>query len=223
MNEVGYDFQLDLDAYTQRLEALRDAYRDRIEVRIGLELGLQASVAEETKRFAERYPFDFIIGSSHLVDGVDPYYPEYYAGRTEREAYEAYFLSILQNVRTFDCFHVYGHLDYVVRYGPHQDACYDPMDYYDIFRELLALLIEKGKGIEINTGSLYKGLDFPHPHKKILQLYRSLGGEQVTVGSDAHTPRYLGYGFDRAEALLRECGFTHYTLYAGGKPQQIPL
>ena len=95
------------------------------------------------------------------------------------------------------------------------------MDYYDVFKELLTVLIDKGKGIEVNTGSMYKGFSYPHPHQTVLKMYRQLGGEIITIGSDAHVPEYLGYGFEQAEALLKQCGFTHYTLFKGGKPQQI--
>ena len=217
------DFILDQPVYTGRLEQLREQYRDRIQVRIGVELGLMAQIADKTTAYAAGYPYDFIIGSSHLVRGKDPYYPEYYEGKTEKQAYEEYFLSILENVKTFDCFHVYGHLDYVIRYGPNRDTFYNPMDYYDIFKELLTILIGKGKGIEINTGNLNKGFSYPHPHEDLLKLYRQLGGEIITVGSDAHVPQYLGYGFDQAEALLQRCGFRYYTLFAEGKPQQIAL
>lgn len=221
VGEDERDFILPLDAYTARLEQLREQYADRIQVRIGVELGLMAHIADKINSYAASYPFDFIIGSSHLVHGQDPYYAQYYEGKTEKQAYEEYFLSILENVKTFDCFQVYGHLDYVIRYGPNKDKFYDPMDYYDIFRELLTVLIEKGKGIEINTGSLYKGFSYPHPHETILKLYRQLGGEIVTVGSDAHVPQYVGYGFAEAEDLLKKCGFRHYTLFVQGKPQQM--
>lgn len=223
VGEDERDFILDLPAYTARLAALREQYKEQIEIRIGVELGLMAHIADKINSYAASYPFDFIIGSSHLVHGQDPYYAQYYQGKTERQAYEEYFLSILENVRVFDCFHVYGHLDYVIRYGPSRDQKYDPLDYYDIFKELLTILIEKGKGIEINTGSLYKDFAYPHPHEMILKLYRQLGGEIVTVGSDAHKPQHLGYGFDQAEAMLQRCGFHYYTLFAAGKPQQIPL
>ena len=162
-----------------------------------------------------------MIGSSHLVHGQDPYYASYYENKTEKQAYEAYFLSILENVNTMDCFHVYGHLDYVIRYGPNKDLYYDPMDYYDIIRELLTVLIDKGKGIEVNTGSMYKGFSYPHPHETILKLYRQLGGELITIGSDAHVPQYLGHGFAQAEALLKRCGFQHYTLFKAVKPEQF--
>ena len=223
IGEDGRDFILPLERYTTRLEQLRAQYASQIEVRIGVELGLMAQIQEKTEAFAASYPFDFIIGSSHLVHGQDPYYAEYYQGKTERQAYEEYFLSILENVKTFDCFHVYGHLDDVIRYGPNKDKFYQPLDYYDIFKELLTSLVDHGKGIEINTGSLYKGFSYPHPHESILKWYRQLGGEIVTVGSDAHTPQYLGHGFRQAAALLQSCGFRYYTIFSEGKPQYIAL
>lgn len=223
IGEDGRDFILDLDCYLSALAQLKSQYQHKIQIRTGVELGLMAQIVDKINVFAARCPFDFIIGSSHLVHGKDPYYAEYYAGKTEKQAYEEYFLSILENVRVFDCFHVYGHLDYVIRYGPNKDRFYDPYDYYDILKELLHVLIVKGKGIEINTGSMYKGLVYPHPHETILKLYRQLHGEIITVGSDAHVPQYVGYGFEQAEALLKKCGFQYYTLFEAGKPQQIRL
>ena len=223
VGEDERDFILDMESYLATLEQLRNKYQPKIEIRTGVELGLQAQIADKVNAFAAKYPVDFVIGSSHLVHGQDPYYAEYYEGKTEQQAYEQYFLSILENAQAFDCFQVYGHLDYVIRYGPNKDKFYNPLDYYDIFKELLTTLIDKGKGIEINTGSLYKGFAYPHPHEAILKMYRELHGEIITVGSDAHLPQYVGYGFDQAEDLLKRCGFQYYTLFKEGKPQQIRL
>ncbi len=221
VGEDGRDFQLPRDVYTARLEQLRQQYAGKIDLRIGVEMGLMAHISDKINNYVSGYPFDFVIGSSHLVRGQDPYYAEYYVGKTEKQAYEEYFLSILENARALDCFNVYGHLDYVIRYGPNKDKFYDPMDYYDVFKELLTVIIDKGKGIEVNTGSMYKGFSYPHPHEKVLKLYRQLGGEIITIGSDAHVPQYVGYGFERAEELLKQCGFRYYTLFKEGKPQQI--
>ena len=223
VGEDERDFILDMESYLAALEQLRNKYQPKIEIRTGVELGLQAQIADKVNAFAAKYPVDFVIGSSHLVHGQDPYYAEYYEGKTEQQAYEQYFLSILENAQAFDCFQVYGHLDYVIRYGPNKDKFYNPLDYYDIFKELLTTLIDKGKGVEINTGSLYKGFAYPHPHEAILKMYRELHGEIITVGSDAHVPQYVGYGFDQAEDLLKCCGFQYYTLFKEGKPQQIRL
>ena len=78
-------FLLDLPAYRASFERLRDAYSDRLPVRFGIELGLQPHLAAEHTALLARYPFDFVIGSSHVVHGADPYYPAFYERRTEEE------------------------------------------------------------------------------------------------------------------------------------------
>ena len=47
----------------------------------------------------------------------------------------------------------------------------------------------------------------------ILKKYREMGGEIITIGSDAHETGYLADGFDRAAEVLKECGFKYYTTF----------
>lgn len=141
-------FLLDLPNYTSSVLALQEKYKDRLPVRCGIELGLQPHLAALHEDILAQYPFDFVIGSSHVVHGFDPYYPEFYEGRTEEECYLEYFESILENIRAFDDFDVYGHIDYVVRYGPTKNENYTYEKYKDVIDAILALLIEKGKGID---------------------------------------------------------------------------
>lgn len=219
----GPDFQLDTDVYLHTLKTLKEQYSSQIDIRIGVELGLMPAIKEQLEAYTSNYDFDFIIGSSHLVRGLDPYYPEYYQGRTEIQAYRDYFISIHENIQSFHDFDVYGHLDYALRYGPTKNKNWDFAHYQDIFIPLLKDLIHLGKGIEINTAGLYKGLGYPHPHKDILSLYRDLGGEIITIGSDAHSPEHLGYGFEEAADLLKQLGFRYYTLFHHRKPEFYPL
>lgn len=219
----GLDFQLDTIHYLEALACLKADYCDKIEVRTGVELGLMTHITDKLNEYTNQFSFDFIIGSSHLVRGMDPYYPSYYEGRSQKEAYQEYFESIYDNIQTFDDYDVYGHLDYVVRYGPDKSFQWNFQDYADIFEAILTCLIQKGKGIEINTAGLYKGLGYPHPHKDILKMYKELGGEIITIGSDAHSPEYLGYGFDAAEHILNSCGFRYYTLFKNRKPEFFPV
>ena len=219
VGKEGLDFQLDTAAYWDMLTALREEYAGRLDIRIGVELGLMSHIGNEVREYAHAWPFDFIIGSSHLVDKIDPYYPEYYEGRTETEAYRAYFESILENVTLIKDYNVYGHLDYVVRYGPNKNANFRFSDYADVFEALLKIIIADGKGIEINTAGLYKGLGYPHPHMDILKMYKELGGEIITVGSDAHVTDRIGYGFDEAEQYLLSAGFRYYTIFKEQKPE----
>ncbi|MBQ7776795.1 MAG: histidinol-phosphatase HisJ family protein [Lachnospiraceae bacterium] len=206
-------FELNVDAYLYDLLKYREKYKDKINILFGIELGLQPQVMRQNSILAKSYDFDFIIGSSHICNKKDPYYPPFYEGRSEEEAYREYFESILENIKKFSNFDVYGHLDYVVRYGPNKDANYSYAKYRDILDLVLELLIDKGKGLEINTGGVKSGLKELHPCTDILKRYRELGGEIITIGSDAHSPEVLTAHFDRATDVLKECGFKYYTIF----------
>lgn len=217
------DFILDLPSYIPAMEGLRRQYRDKIQIEIGIELGLQNHIAHRLKQVAAQYPFDFIIGSCHFIDGCDPYFPVFFEGKIEEEAYRRFFEVTLSRVRNLDCFDSLGHLDYVVRYGPTKNRNYDPGDYLEFIDPILKILIGKGKALECNTGGLHYGLGHPNPCEDILRRYRELGGELLTVGSDAHTPDRLGYDFEYTRDLLKACGFSHYTVYHERKPEFLPL
>ena len=194
-------------------------YADRIKILFGVELGLQPQLMRQDAVYAKSYDFDFIIGSSHLCRGRDPYYPSFYEGRTEEQAYMEYFESVLENIKKHSNFDVYGHLDYVVRYGPNKDRNYSYVKYRDILDEILKALLDREKGIEVNTGGLKEGLRELHPCKDILKRYRELGGEIVTVGSDSHDTGHIAAHFHRAAEILLECGFRYYTVFEKRIPE----
>lgn len=216
-------FLLDLPAYCASIAALREAYDPAFPVLLGIELGLQPQLAEKHTRLMSEYKFDFVIGSSHVVHGFDPYYPAFYEGRPETDCYLEYFESILENIKAFDGFDVYGHLDYVVRYGPSRNTQYTWEAYRDVIDEILRLLIDRGKGIELNTGGFKYGLGHPNPTEGILSRYRELGGEIITVGADAHQPEHVGFAFEKVPELLKAAGFSYYTVFKDRKPEFIRL
>lgn len=208
----GY-FDLNVDPYLYDLIRLREKYADRINLLFGIELGLMPEIMRKNAILSKSYDYDFIIGSSHICHGKDPYYPEFFQGRTDREAFEEYFTSIIENIKKFKNFDIYGHLDYVVRYSPNKDANYSHTDYIDLIDEILTLLIENEKGIELNTGGYSKGLKDLHPCIGILKRYKELGGEIITVGSDAHVPENIGIHFALAEETLKNAGFKYYATF----------
>lgn len=212
-------FLFDVDDYFARLGRLKECYRTGLSVKIGVELGLQPHLADLHKRFTESYPFDFVIGSSHVLDNADPYYPSFWESAEPKAVLRRYFESILENIRAFSGFDVYGHLDYIVRYCPDKSFLYRPEDYMDIIDECLRALIAKGKGLEVNTAGLKYGLGHPHPHSTILRRYRELGGEILTVGSDAHSPEHLAWDFSKIPALLLSCGFEYVTTFTKHQPE----
>lgn len=217
------DFEVDTDAYYATYQALRTRYEGQIEVLFGIELGLQPHVADFYRKYIVDYPFDFILGSSHLCHRKDPYFPDFYEGRPEEEAYREYFESILENIYSFDGFDVYGHLDYAVRYGPNQDRFYSYEKYAELLDSILHELIKRGKGIEINTGGFRYGLAHPNPTEDILRRYLALNGEIITIGSDAHRPEHIAYEFDRVSSILKECGFKYYTIFKNRTAEFVKL
>jgi len=206
-------FELNTDSYLYELANLKTKYADKINVLFGVELGIQPHIKRELSVYARTHEFDFIIASSHLAHRKDPYYPAFYEGRSDEEAYREYLEATLENIKAFTNFDVYGHLDYAMRYGKTKDANYSYESFPDLFDEILTRLIENEKGLEINTKGLDCGLKYANPCNSVLKRYRELGGEIITVGSDAHSSKDIGRKFDKASEFLLECGFKYYTTF----------
>ena len=216
-------FELDALKYYNTMKAFSNTYKDKIDIRIGVETGLEPDKSTLLHDFITSCEFDFVIGSSHLINGSDPYYKEYFEGKTERQAFMEYFESILTNLNYCSDFDVYGHIDYVVRYSPDKNLNYSYQKYGDIIDEILKTLLSMDKGIEINTSGYRSGLGEPNPCIDIIRRYRDLGGEIITIGSDAHFPEHIGYKFNTVSEILKHCGYSYYTIFKNRKPEFIKL
>ena len=104
-----------------------------------------------------------------------------------------------------------------------RDNDYNWKDYYDYFDTILRLLIDKGKGIEINTAGLKYGLKNPNPCLDIVKMYRSLGGEIITTGSDAHKACHIAYSYEIITDMLKNTGFNYYTIFKERKPEFVSI
>ena len=220
------DFQLNTPSYIEEFHRLKDCYKDKIDLRIGVELGLMPDTGEKLRAYLNTYghELDFVLGSTHLVNKVDPYLPEYYGSfEKEQDGFLRYFEENMRNLQTFDGMDSFGHYDYAVRYAPNKDLYYKPSDYTDITDTFLKTLIEKGIALELNTAGLKYGMKQANPHIEILKRYRELGGELLTIGADGHKPEHIGWDFKRAEEILLEAGFAYYTIYRKRRPEMIKL
>jgi len=218
-----YPHQTDYDAYILEFNRLREKYAAQIRLVFGVEIGLGAHLAETIRDFAAQYPFEFIIGSIHDVRGEEFHLEPYWRGITKHEGYMRYFEEMLASICAIDDFCVIGHLDYVMRYGPFADASLHYADYREIVDEIFKALIERGKGIELNTSGYRYGLDMVHPQLPMLKRYKELGGEIVTIGSDAHAPKFVFEHFADAYDMLRAAGFKAITVYRDRKPVMLTI
>ena len=201
-------------------------YKEKFDfpINFGIEIGLQPHITESVKALVSKYPFDYIIGSSHITCKLDMAYDKtFFEGYTRREAYMRYFSEALENIRLYDEFDSYGHLDYVVRYGGYAEKSIDYNEFAEILDEILLALIKKDKGLEVNTSGLRNGIGKTHPNETILRRYRELGGKIITLGSDAHRAEDLAGNFREAAGLLEEIGFREVAFYRNRKPDFISI
>ncbi|MFI3212652.1 MAG: histidinol-phosphatase HisJ family protein [Eubacteriales bacterium] len=217
------NFEVNTDSYLFELITLKEKYAKEIAINFGIELGLNPAISRKLAAYIKSFDFDFVIGSTHLCNGIDPYFPEYFVGKSDEEAHREFFQCTLDNIKSFSNYDVYGHLDYIVRYGQNKDTNYSYNKHSDLIDEILKKLIYKEKGLEVNTAGLKKGLRDVHPYTDILKRYKELGGEIITIGSDAHTPSDMAFGYDHASAVLKECGFQYYCTFDKRMANFIPL
>lgn len=203
---------IDLPKYNLVLSQKKEQYKNKIKLFKGIELGLMKGTGTQCLELINALALDFIIGSCHIVDNMDPYYTDFWKNRQDRDAFELYFKTLLEGLLEFSQIDTLGHLDYVVRYSPNKDSNYSPRDYQDVIDEILKFIIEKDIKLEINTSNLSKGFDFFNPHTDIIKRYKELGGKYVTLGSDAHKAKYIGYGFDKAYEIANSFDLKIFTL-----------
>lgn len=199
---------------------------DGITITLGLELGEPNHDPARAKRIYIMPEYDFILGSLHnLRDERDFYYLKYTSLEQCYELYDSY-LDELIEIANLGCFDVMAHIGYCLRYMHKQgfDAEVTMDRFGDKVDTLLHALIENGKGIELNCADLVTGgredpLLCTFPSVEILRRYRELGGDIVTVGSDAHNLKAAGVGVAEGTELLLANGFRYVATYRRHKPE----
>ena len=99
---------------------------------------------------------------------------------------------------------------------------------FDVFKEMLIEILKKGiernVGIEINTSGLSKrALNETLPSMNLLKLYRELGGEILTIGSDSHAAATVGSQFETALEMAKEAGFTNIYTFNKREPYAVKI
>lgn len=206
-------FDLDVESYYQTIMKLKKEYQDKIKIKWGIEIGLDLNYINEINELINKYPFDFVIGSIHVINHSEFYYGEYFNGLTKEQAHYQFFMETLKCVKTFDCFNVLGHLDYIMRYGPYDDKKVDHAKYQDIIDEIFKTLISKGKGIEVNTSgyAINKNCGFPNYNQ--VKRYFDLGGKIITIGTDSHVVERIGQHVEDVKENLKKIGFKEISTF----------
>ncbi len=214
---IGYEdaFMYDFSDYFRMIDRIRDSAGCRLQVLSGVEIGIQPHVIEATTAKLDGFSFDFRIGSVHIVNRKDPYLgAPYFQGRSKLEAYREYLEVLLNMLHLYHDFDALGHIDFIVRYAAYADNRMYYADFHELLDEILRFIIHRQIALEINTGTYFRCL----PDRALLLRYRELGGELITLGSDAHDSKDLGRLFQKTAAFIKDCGFSEIAHYIGRKP-----
>lgn len=204
----------DISARNEEILRLAPLYPS-LDISLGMEMGMDGSEANRlAHQHAKDAHLDFIIGSVHMVDGVDAYFPEFFENRTQEQTYGCYIEKLTSAIKVSD-FSVMGHYDFCTKYSPYAER---PMKYSlfpQMFDDIFRTLIHSGRTLEINSSAWRNdpawGLD-------VFSRYRELGGEFVTIGSDAHQPARVGSRIAEAMELARAAGIRYIATYKNMQP-----
>ena len=206
-------FDLDIETYYQTIMALKKEFKDKIEIKWGIEIGLDLNYFQEINNLVNQYPFDFVIGSIHVIDHTEFYYGDLFKGLTKEQAQRRFFEETLKCVKTFDCFNVLGHLDYIMRYGPYDNKKVEHTKYQNIIDEIFKTLIDKDKGIEVNTSGYVVNGNCGFPNYNQVKRYFDLGGRIITIGTDSHVVDRIGQHVEDVKDNLKKIGFKEISTF----------
>ncbi|HLF28807.1 MAG TPA: histidinol-phosphatase HisJ family protein [Anaerolineae bacterium] len=198
-----------LESWAGELERCRAVFDGKLIIRAGIEIGEPHIYRAETQALLQRYPFDYVLGSLHWV-GPESIFERSYFRRPAAEAFRLFFEELERMTRAGG-FDVLSHFDVPVRTAFDVYGEYDPRRYAEAIRPVLKNCIQHGIALDVNTKGLRSSCKMLTPGLDILRWYAELGGERVTLGSDAHVPKYVGADLDLALAAIQRAGLKYVT------------
>ena len=207
---------VDYPRYMEQIQKLKERWGEKIQIRTGMKFGIQRHTIPEFEALFRKYSFDFIILSIHQVEDKEFWTQDFQKGKSQDEYNLQYYEEMLAVVKKYKDYSVLGHMDLIARYD--KAGAYPFAKIKPAVEEILKQVIADGKGIEVNTSFHRYGLRDTMPSADILKLYRDLGGEILTIGSDSHKPEHLGMYIEETKKFLKDLGFRRFCTYEKMQP-----
>ncbi|HAE61268.1 MAG TPA: histidinol-phosphatase [Eubacteriaceae bacterium] len=211
---------LDMDAYGKDIAKCRNKFKDKLIIKKGLEIGEPHLSMNKIEPYKSGHDIDFIIGSVHNLEEED--LTVYMQGKEQIESYTGYFRELLASVSQGDM-DVIGHFDLLKRYAFDVNGRYRHSDYEELIHEILKTAISRNIGLEINTSGFRSSSLEIFPSQIILKMYKELGGEILTVGSDSHSANMIGNNIPPVYLMLKQLGFKSVFSYTQRKPSAVDI
>lgn len=204
----------------------RSVFENKIQLLRGIEMGQPTYDLELTEKSLARYEYDFVIGSIHNLRQMPDFGDLDYPNLTQDEIYsllEKYFEEMLILAK-WSGFDTLAHLTYPMRYIVQSGRFNTDLSRFDdVTDEIFKTLIANGKALEINTSGLRQPIGKTMPTENYVRRFRELGGELLTLGSDAHFTEHVGAGIDNGYEIAENCGFKYVTFFKNRKPVQVKI
>jgi histidinol-phosphatase (PHP family) len=180
-------------------------------VRLGLEVDWFTGHETTIREVLSPYPFDYLIGSVHEVDGfvIDASAAAWNAlDDDEREQVHRRYWMHMKKMAESGMFDIAAHLDLTKKFGffPKSDMTRELDDALDAIAA--AELV-----VEINTNGWHKPCQDAYPTLEILRKCRERD-IPVTISADAHNPEYLVRDFAAAAERLKRAGYEKVARFA---------
>ena len=219
-----YNCAPDFKGQEETIACLREKYPE-IHIGKGIEAGYIAETVKQTAKVLAKQNFDFVLLSTHCADGFDCGVPESKRGQDKITFYTRYLETVYASVTDdrltpyYDCV---SHIGYIAKGLHYEDNSFPYEMFPELFDKILIEIIKRKKGIEVNTSGIDRG-GHVLPHPSIIRRYKELGGELITVGSDAHYLKDLGSNVAETFERLRSLGFKYITTFKERKPFPVLL
>jgi histidinol-phosphatase (PHP family) len=213
-------YQLDrcrfgLDVYCN---AVLEGRRRGLPVKLALEVDYVPGRVEELAELLAPYPWDYLLGSVHWIDGlaVDAQ-PGLWEERTVEEVWRAYFATLEEAAGAGFC-DVLAHPDLAKIRGLRPDEGL----VSELHERAAEAVAAAGVAVEISTAGLRKPVGELYPDEGFLLACRRRG-VPITLASDAHLSGDVGRDLDLAVDLARRAGYDTVTAFDGRRARQEPL
>lgn len=211
-----------IQSFTQMKECVINNNSDT-ELLCGVEVGQANQNPMGAKNLFSKCDFDFVLGSLHNLSCEQDFFFMEYDKLDVEVILHRYFYELIEMCE-LGMFDSLAHLTYPLRYITGEYKIKVNLDRYSsLIDKILTLLIKNGKALEVNSSGLRQKYGDILPHAEILTRYKQLGGEFITVGSDAHKTINIGKGIATVYETLIDCGFDKITVFKKRKPQQISI
>ncbi len=221
--DKDFDLEATVNGAREIIPALQKEYAESTELLYGVELGQGVHDKALAEKLLAANDYDFVIGSTHNIRDHEDFYFLDYKDTDVPELLRLYFDELLETAE-WGRFDVMGHITYPLRYitGDH-GIDVDLSQFDSVIDEILRTLIKNGRGIEINTSGLRQKYGRTFPDADVVRRYRELGGEILTIGSDAHCTDDLGKGIEVGIKAAKEAGFDRIAVFRKRVPEFVRI